>query len=58
MALGTTAADLGVITLVTLVVFAARPLPPLLALQTGLTRLRRRDAPTAALDRTLALAAL
>ena len=37
VALGTTAGDLGVITLVTLVVFAARPLPPLLALQTGMT---------------------
>jgi uncharacterized membrane protein YccC len=37
VALGTTAADLGVITLVTLVVFAARPLPPVLALRTGMT---------------------
>jgi uncharacterized membrane protein YccC len=37
VALGTTAADLGVITLVTLVVFAARPLAPLLALRTGMT---------------------
>jgi uncharacterized membrane protein YccC len=36
VALGTTAGDLGVITLVTLVVFAARPLSPLLALQAGL----------------------
>lgn len=37
VALGPTAGDLGVITLVTLVVFAARPLPPLLAVETGLT---------------------
>src|SRR5215472_7869554 len=37
VALGTTAGDLGVITLVTLVVFAARPLPPMLAVETGLT---------------------
>jgi uncharacterized membrane protein YccC len=37
VALGTTAGDLGVITLVTLVVFAARPLPPIEALQSGLT---------------------
>jgi uncharacterized membrane protein YccC len=37
VALGTTAGDLGVITLVTLVVFAARPLPPLLAIETGMT---------------------
>src|SRR5215469_15005729 len=37
VALGTTAGDLGVITLVTLVVFAARPLPPVLAVETGLT---------------------
>jgi uncharacterized membrane protein YccC len=36
VALGTSAGDLGVITLVTLVVFAARPLPPVLALQTGM----------------------
>ncbi|MDQ1469710.1 MAG: hypothetical protein QOJ99_1190 [Bryobacterales bacterium] len=36
VALGTTAGDLGVITLVTLVVFAARPLPPVQALQVGL----------------------
>jgi len=35
VALGTTAADLGVITLVTLVVFAAKPLPPLEALEAG-----------------------
>jgi uncharacterized membrane protein YccC len=35
VALGTTAADLGVITLVTLVIFAARPLPPLQALGAG-----------------------
>jgi uncharacterized membrane protein YccC len=39
VALGTTAADLGVITLVTLVVFAAKPLPPLEALQSGLVSL-------------------
>ena len=39
VALGTTAGDLGVITLVTLVVFAARPLPPLLAVETGLIAL-------------------
>ncbi len=37
VALGTTAGDLGVITLVTLVVFAARPLPPIEALEAGLT---------------------
>ena len=36
VALGTIAGDLGVITLVTLVVFAARPLPPLEAVETGL----------------------
>ena len=36
VALGTTAGDLGVITLVTLVVFAARPLPPVEALGSGL----------------------
>ena len=36
VALGTSAGDLGVITLVTLVVFAARPMPPVLALQTGM----------------------
>jgi uncharacterized membrane protein YccC len=36
VALGIPAGDLGVITLVTLVVFAARPLPPLLAVETGL----------------------
>ncbi len=35
VALGSTAADLGVVTLVTLVVFAAKPLPPLQALQAG-----------------------
>ncbi len=35
VALGTTAADLGVITLVTLVVFAAKPLPPVQALETA-----------------------
>jgi uncharacterized membrane protein YccC len=33
VALGTTAADIGVITLVTLVVFAAKPLPPVQALE-------------------------
>ncbi len=37
VALGSTAGDLGVITLVTLVVFAARPLPPALAVRTGMT---------------------
>ncbi|HVW83257.1 MAG TPA: FUSC family membrane protein, partial [Bryobacteraceae bacterium] len=37
VALGTTAGDLGVITLVTVVVFAARPLPPLEAVEAGLT---------------------
>lgn len=36
LALGTRAGDLGVVILVTLVVFAARPLPPLVALQSGL----------------------
>lgn len=36
VALGTTAGDLGVLTLVTLVVFAARPLPPAEAVGTGL----------------------
>ena len=36
VALGTTAADLGVITLVTLVVFAAKPQPPTQAVQAGL----------------------
>jgi uncharacterized membrane protein YccC len=36
IALGTRAGDLGVVTLVTLVVFAARPLPPLVAWQSGL----------------------
>ena len=35
VALGTTAADIGVITLVTLVVFAAKPLPPIEALEAG-----------------------
>ncbi len=35
VALGTTAADLGVITLVTLVIFAAKPLPPIEALESG-----------------------
>lgn len=35
VALGTTAADLGVITLVTLVVFAAKPLPAVEALEAG-----------------------
>jgi uncharacterized membrane protein YccC len=39
VALGSTAGDLGVITLVTLVVFAARPLPPVQALQAGLLAL-------------------
>jgi hypothetical protein len=39
VALGTTAGDLGVITLVTLVVFAARPLPPVEALESGLVAL-------------------
>ena len=37
VALGTTAGDLGVITLVTVVVFAARPLPPMEAVEAGLT---------------------
>ena len=37
VALGTTAADIGTVTLVTLVVFAARPLPPLEAVESGLT---------------------
>jgi uncharacterized membrane protein YccC len=37
VALGTTAGDLGVITLVTLVVYAARPLPVSEAIQSGLT---------------------
>jgi uncharacterized membrane protein YccC len=37
VALGSTAGDLGVITLVTVVVFAARPLPPMEALEAGLT---------------------
>jgi uncharacterized membrane protein YccC len=37
VALGTIAGDLGVITLVTVVVFAARPLPPMEALEAGLT---------------------
>lgn len=37
VALGTTAGDLGVITLVTLVVFAARPMSPLDAVEAGLT---------------------
>jgi uncharacterized membrane protein YccC len=37
VALGTTAGDLGVITLVTLVVFAARPLTPLESVESGLT---------------------
>jgi len=36
IALGARAGDLGVVTLVTIVVFAARPLPPLLALESGL----------------------
>ena len=36
IALGTRAGDLGVVILVTLVVFAARPLPPMVALQSGL----------------------
>ena len=36
VALGSTATDLGVITLVTLVVFAAKPLPPVEAVETGL----------------------
>ncbi|MDE3197757.1 MAG: FUSC family protein, partial [Acidobacteriota bacterium] len=36
VALGAIAGDLGVITLVTLVVFAARPLPPIEAAETGL----------------------
>ena len=35
VALGTTAADLGIITLVTLVVFAAKPLAPVAALEAG-----------------------
>lgn len=35
VALGTTATDLGVITLVTLVVFAAKPLPPARAIETA-----------------------
>lgn len=37
LSLGTPAGDLGVITVVTIVVFAARPLSPLLAVQSGLT---------------------
>jgi len=37
VALGTTAGDLGVITLVTLVVYAARPLPPVEAVEAGFT---------------------
>jgi len=37
VALGTTAGDLGVITLVTLVVYAARPLPTVEAIEAGLT---------------------
>ena len=36
IALGSRAGDLGVVTLVTLVVFAARPLPPMVALESGL----------------------
>ncbi len=39
VALGTAATDLGVITLVTLVVFAAKPLAPMLAIETGLVAL-------------------
>jgi uncharacterized membrane protein YccC len=37
--LGTKAGDIGVVTLVTLVVFAVRPLPPLRAVETGLNAL-------------------
>ena len=39
VALGTTAGDLGVITLVTMVVFAARPMPPLEAIGSGMVAL-------------------
>jgi uncharacterized membrane protein YccC len=39
VALGTTAGDLGVITLVTLVVFAARPMPPVEAIESGMLAL-------------------
>lgn len=39
VALGTTAGNLGVTTLVTLVVFSARPMPPLEAIETGMLAL-------------------